>query len=73
MPKEGADFWRPNVCMNFLQEFMTAVKTAMEHKTDLEVAAFSWTPGDQAIVETECSDVTAEMLLPQWYRDKVFQ
>lgn len=74
MPQIGANFWLPNVCMNFLDAFLTFAKSTVQE--ELVVHRFWWEPNSSAgnevhVVKKKSIDI--ELVLPNWYKDEIFK
>eukprot|EP00095_Tigriopus_kingsejongensis_P002537 snap_masked-scaffold344_size201325-processed-gene-1.0 protein:Tk02537 transcript:snap_masked-scaffold344_size201325-processed-gene-1.0-mRNA-1 annotation:"protein dom3z" len=64
LPKMGAEHWQPNVCMNFLNDFLEFAKTKVTNET--QVFQFSWEPGFKD-VQVKATDLPLNHVLPESY------
>lgn len=71
-PSIGANFWLPNVCMNFLDGFLKSVKTSVQE--ELKAYRFSWEPPSQRVnVEALRDEDSVKLVLPNWYTEQLFK
>ena len=64
--------WRPNVCVNFLNEVLSFVhKLLHQNQHELVMYNFKWYPGDSKITVFE-DKYHKQNLLPEWYLSRLF-
>ncbi len=70
LPSMGANFWLPNVCMNFLDAFLTFAKATVQEEDVLY--RFWWDPtaSEVHVVKPRHQDV--DLVLPRWYKEEIF-
>jgi len=70
LPNQGANFWLPNVCMNFLDAFLSFAKGTVQEEDVLY--RFWWDPSaaEVHVVKPRHQDTT--LVLPQWYKEEMF-
>lgn len=64
-PKQGKGFWEPAVCMNFLDKFLSYVKSVVKVDSKEVFYQFDWEPKQPVTVKV--FDETNELLIPEWY------
>lgn len=78
IPKQCAEYWQSNVCLNFLSAFFNFVTSEFEEdsreggESEVGVKEFSWRARDSEISVIERTDLNRDLLLPEWYAGKVF-
>ncbi|XP_059098919.1 decapping and exoribonuclease protein-like [Tigriopus californicus] len=70
MPKLGKRDWLPNVCMNFLNNFLSFVKAEMSRSTEGEVVQFVWNHNDD-FVQCVQSKLPRSFILSDEYVEKL--
>ena len=72
LPSVGANYWLPNICMNFLEAFLNFAKATVQEEDVLY--RFWWEPSGNStevhVVKPRQQDIS--ICLPQWYRDEIF-
>jgi hypothetical protein len=70
LPKMSANLWRPNVCANFLQDFLTFLSESLLLVDNPRlVYSVTWRPG----IGFSCrAEESSWQLLPQWYTAEIF-
>ena len=71
IPKQAAEHWSPNVCMNFLDNLLNFIKAEMRNE-ELQVREFSWNPHCDIRSRLVQNPEEIEQLLPKWYKNEVF-
>ena len=70
LPSIGANFWLPNVCMNFLESFLTFSKATILDEDMLY--KFWWDPSASEVHVVKPKHQDTNFVLPQWYKDEIF-
>jgi len=70
LPSIGANFWLPNVCMNFLESFLTFSKATIQEEDVLY--RFWWDPNAAEVHVVKPRHQDINLVLPQWYKDEIF-
>jgi len=70
LPSIGANFWLPNVCMNFLESFLTFSKATIQEEDVLY--RFWWDPNAAEVHVVKPRHQDINLVLPQWYKEEIF-
>ena len=70
LPSIGANFWLPNVCMNFLESFLTFSKATILDEDVLY--RFWWDPSASEVHVVKPKHQDTNFVMPQWYKDEIF-
>lgn len=70
LPSIGANFWLPNVCMNFLDSFLTFSKATILDEDVLY--RFWWDPSASEVHVVKPKHQDTNFVMPQWYKDEIF-
>lgn len=70
LPSMGANFWLPNVCMNFLDSFFNFVKATVQDEDVMY--RFWWDPNASEVHVVKPRQQDSSLVLPQWYKDEIF-
>lgn len=71
LPSIGANFWLPNVCMNFLDAFLTFAKGTVREEDVLY--RFWWDPNSTEVHVVKPRHQDTNLVLPEWYKNELFK
>ena len=71
LPSIGSNFWMPNVCMNFLDSFLTFVKGTVQEEDVL--FRFWWDPNASEVHVVKPKHQDPSLVLPSWYKEDIFK
>ncbi|XP_060587575.1 decapping and exoribonuclease protein-like isoform X3 [Ruditapes philippinarum] len=64
--KDARDPWKPNVCYNFLDAFLSTIKSKITHDDYRIVYTLKWSPHEPVIISQPLRDSEFNFL-PEWY------
>ena len=71
LPSIGQNFWLPNVCMNFLDAFLTFAKSTVNEEDVL--FRFWWDPNSSEVHVVKPKHQDINLVLPEWYKNELFK
>ena len=71
LPSIGANFWLPNVCMNFLDAFLSFARSTIKEEDSLY--RFWWDPNSTEVHVVKPRHQDTNLVLPEWYKNELFK
>lgn len=61
--------WHPHICINFLDDFFSFVKTTFQHESDFSKWRFDWQLGADKVARTKITDESEYNILTPSFID----